>query len=65
MEIAEKVSSEVLVSVSCCCRSKIAAADVERRPEVWWSSFSRRLMRHSKIGMFAPLSIYRKGFNVE
>ena len=65
MDIAERASYEALASVSCRCRSKIAAADVECRPEVWWSSFSWCMMRHSKIGMFAPLSIYRKGFNFE
>jgi hypothetical protein len=58
MDIAERVSCEVLASVSCRYRSTIAAADVECRPEVWWSSFSWCMMRHSKFGMFAPLSIY-------
>jgi hypothetical protein len=65
MDIAERVSCEALASVSYRYRSTIAAADVECRPEVWWSSLCWCMMRHSKFGMFAPLSIYRKGFNVE
>jgi len=64
MDIAERASCEALASESCRCRSTIAAADVECRPEVCWSSFSWCMMRHSRFDIFAPLSIYRKGFNV-
>jgi hypothetical protein len=65
MDIAERASCEALASESCRCRSTIAAADVECRPKVCWSSFSWYTMRHSKFDMFAPRNIYRKGFNVE